>query len=294
MTVPKECRRILASGARCHALAVKGTPYCFFHQAVREFHRENSARKNSILIPSLEDRASIQLAIMSTLDAIAAGRMDPMRARAYLYGLQLAMQNLGKDREFAVRDSVHNPVCPDDAEFLAPDDEEQQSEIETPRSECSTHTAGSNAAEDGSLCASPVIPQPAAIPESPAAQLENLQQESIDQPIAISAEADISAAADTSIESSAPHPLARYGNLHEWQLCDRELTEDELRKRKIVERIVRNLVKDLLRVEPYKCPRDRRKFREQLYSRYFNQFQRPEPESRQCVVTTRYLAHLLA
>lgn len=135
MTKSKECRRILASGARCHALAVKGTPYCFFHQALRDFHQENRRRSKSILVPALDDRASIQLAIGSILDAIGSSRMDPLRARAYLYGLQLAMQNLGKGLGFAASDSVQNPVCPDDGEFLAPDEDDvevQQQPAATP------------------------------------------------------------------------------------------------------------------------------------------------------------------
>ena len=61
---------------------------------------------------------------MSILDAIGSSKMDPSRARAYLYDLQLAMQNLGKDRDLIARDSVSNPICLNgDGEFLAPEEE---------------------------------------------------------------------------------------------------------------------------------------------------------------------------
>jgi hypothetical protein len=274
MSEAKECRRILASGARCHAFAIKDTPYCYFHQAVHDFHQENRSRKTSILIPPPEDRASIQIGIIHVLDALGTSRMDPMRARAYLYGLQLAMQNIGRDRELVCRESVHNPVCCEDGEFLAPEgDEPEPASASAPP--CDESVAPAEAPVDQKI---PPATVPAADPEPPT--------ESID----ISAAAEISAGDST----DGDQKLSRYGNLHEWHLQEIELPEPELRKRKYLEGVVEHLVRGILAASPCKSPRDRHKLREQLRSQYLTRYLAPIPEPRQSTVTTRYMAILLS
>jgi hypothetical protein len=44
-------------------------------------------------LPPVEDSASIQLALIETLDALATNRIDPKRAGLLLYGLQVAAAN---------------------------------------------------------------------------------------------------------------------------------------------------------------------------------------------------------
>jgi len=123
----KECRHILPSGAKCHALALRGTPYCYFHSRLKGLAQENRSRDKSVMIPFIEDRASIQMAINEVLFALGASKIDPHRASQYLYGLQLSIQNLSHVSALAARDSVSNPECPADGELLAPEQPDEES-----------------------------------------------------------------------------------------------------------------------------------------------------------------------
>lgn len=47
-----------------------------------------------LCLPAIEDNASIQLALIEVLHALAAGQLDTRRASLLLYGLQVASQNV--------------------------------------------------------------------------------------------------------------------------------------------------------------------------------------------------------
>jgi len=102
----KECRHIKDDGQRCHAAALSGKPYCFFHMKFDRMHKRDTPQ-----IPPLEDSTSILLAIGQVIRALNYETMDCKRAGLMLYGLQIAA-SVAKQREHAepaesVR-SVHN------------------------------------------------------------------------------------------------------------------------------------------------------------------------------------------
>jgi len=109
------CRHIKTTGLQCQSPALLGNRFCYYH--VRLASRHSNYRPNRALDPffepgqhirlnALEDRASIQMAISQTVNAIATGQIELKRAKAILYGLQLAAQSI-KELE------AHPELAPD-------------------------------------------------------------------------------------------------------------------------------------------------------------------------------------
>lgn len=117
------CRYVRTNGARCGSPALTGRTLCYHHDKVAHHHRGLDAHPSddtpivihpisssdrtqrepmlaepiapplTLDIPPLEDRDSIQLALSMIITAMAHNRIDPRRATAMLYGLQVASAN---------------------------------------------------------------------------------------------------------------------------------------------------------------------------------------------------------
>lgn len=111
------CRHIKANGDRCQSPSLLTSHFCHFHHRLHQQHRlaVSGSRSSEVMLPvldksgtlvgmepapsqtldlgPLEDRTSVQMAISTVLNALAAGRLDQSRATALLYGLQLASTN---------------------------------------------------------------------------------------------------------------------------------------------------------------------------------------------------------
>jgi hypothetical protein len=100
------CRHIKTNGLQCHAPSLNEAPYCYFHTRLHQRHagfRSASSTRTSYFIPgrdieltALEDRESVQIALSVVINALATGNLEPKRATALLYGLQLASINSAK------------------------------------------------------------------------------------------------------------------------------------------------------------------------------------------------------
>jgi hypothetical protein len=152
-----QCRHVRTDSDRCHAAAIKGGHWCYFHARLHDQHTKREAQDHarrsseasrkprlangtfappeetpksipeSILdqgiypveagdhrepatlnphrsayaetaslalqLPDVEDSASIQLALIEVIHALAADQLDPRRAGLLLYGLQVAAAN---------------------------------------------------------------------------------------------------------------------------------------------------------------------------------------------------------
>lgn len=139
-----ECRHVYPTGDSCHAAALKGSPWCYYHARFHErqrrlsrLHSKRDATTGRFLpaaqgstppqplpaasygvdtgtydygvlpvaerapapsdlpleLPPVEDSASVQLALMEVLQALARQELDPKRAGLLLYGLQVASSN---------------------------------------------------------------------------------------------------------------------------------------------------------------------------------------------------------
>ena len=71
-------------------------------------------------LPPVEDTASIQLALIDVLQALAANQLDPKRAGLLLYGLQVASANAAKMH--ISRSAVRSVTFTEEGTPLAPQD----------------------------------------------------------------------------------------------------------------------------------------------------------------------------
>jgi hypothetical protein len=150
-----QCRHVRTSSDRCHAAAIKGRHWCYFHARLHDQQTKREAQDHArrsyeasrkprladgtfappeetldhgtslvpappirvphpqqsegweattvgsathpsdfpLELPAVEDSASIQLALIEVLHALAANQLDPRRAGLLLYGLQVASAN---------------------------------------------------------------------------------------------------------------------------------------------------------------------------------------------------------
>jgi hypothetical protein len=81
------------------------TIYCYFHTRLHQRHaafrpQGDAARYiipgQHIQLVALEDRESVQTALSVVINALATGQLEPRRATAILYGLQLASNNAAR------------------------------------------------------------------------------------------------------------------------------------------------------------------------------------------------------
>ncbi len=115
-------------------------------------------------LPPLEDTASIQLALIDVLQALAANQLDPKRAGLLLYGLQVASANVQK-MHIPISGSVRSVTFTENGTPLAPqdygydiedyDDEEDEDEDEDENSGpgFSPLTHGKSSIHWAALCA---------------------------------------------------------------------------------------------------------------------------------------------
>lgn len=87
----------MTGGCQCGAYALTGKPFCYFHSRLHRDARKPVSLIDSIDIPLLEDRRSIQLVITRVLRALVNKTIDRQTASTLLYGLQLALQGVAHD-----------------------------------------------------------------------------------------------------------------------------------------------------------------------------------------------------
>jgi len=68
---------IMPNGVRCHAPALRGKPYCYFHTRLHKFTAAPPIEVDGNLrLGVLEDRSAIQIARAQVLDALYSSRRD--------------------------------------------------------------------------------------------------------------------------------------------------------------------------------------------------------------------------
>jgi hypothetical protein len=124
----KLCRHIKTNGRQCRAAALTRSSLCYFHTGLHKRHapyrQTDVSRLYLHLVPGqnielcpLEDRESVQIALSTVINALATGNLDPKRATALLYSLQLASANCARlCLEPYVPDAVRNVhTAPEDS-----------------------------------------------------------------------------------------------------------------------------------------------------------------------------------
>ena len=113
------CDHIKANGITCQSPAIKNSDFCYFHtrdrqrqanlrqaREVKLSHRHGHFTEDdidaeileSLELPLLEDANAIQVALSNLLRAIASNHLEERRAALLLYGLQIAVSNVGNLR----------------------------------------------------------------------------------------------------------------------------------------------------------------------------------------------------
>jgi hypothetical protein len=119
------CRHIMPSGYQCHGYALRGEDLCYFHNRRRIADQKPVNSMASIEIPLLEDRCVIQVTITQILRAVVNKSLDRARASTLLYGLQLSLQSVDRDKTSVPYRTVKALSESTDGEELAADPEDE-------------------------------------------------------------------------------------------------------------------------------------------------------------------------
>jgi len=107
-----ECRHILPRGTKCKAAALRGRPYCYFHDQLHTYAQDGLRDdKGAFCLPSIEDASGVQLALMQVMNGMANGRLDSRDGVRLIYGLQVALQALDRVPDVAPQEIVQSTAC---------------------------------------------------------------------------------------------------------------------------------------------------------------------------------------
>ena len=110
MSIPQQCQHIFVGGKRCGGIAERGEPLCRHHLHRRALAQTNRARRHSVALPPLEDRAAIQMSIDEILASFAARKISRREAGTYLFAIHIASINLARIEQFTRQ--PQNEGCP--------------------------------------------------------------------------------------------------------------------------------------------------------------------------------------
>ncbi len=122
----QECRHIMTNGSKCHAAALKGKPYCYYHARLHAIVRRSAAptapyEQKELQMPFLEDRAAVQIALSEVVSAIAGKRIDHKSAALLVYALQVASSNAKVVKAIVADQQVRETSETEEGEELAPE-----------------------------------------------------------------------------------------------------------------------------------------------------------------------------
>jgi len=87
----KSCTHIKVTGVPCGSPALRGEPFCYFHQRLLRTVRWPESRLHQFAL--LEDAESIQTSIMELINALLCGGIDFKRGEIILRALNTAVRN---------------------------------------------------------------------------------------------------------------------------------------------------------------------------------------------------------
>jgi hypothetical protein len=88
------CQFVKLDGSGCGSPAVKGETMCYFHGDARA-RRQTEEDARRLGIPTLEDKLSLQLAIMRICNQLVEKQIDEKTGRVVISALRLAHRNIG-------------------------------------------------------------------------------------------------------------------------------------------------------------------------------------------------------
>jgi hypothetical protein len=88
------CQFVKVNGKGCGSPAMNGDTMCYFHGDARA-KRQAAEEANRLGMPTLEDKLSVQLAIMRVCHQLVEKSMDEKTGRVIISALRLAQRNIG-------------------------------------------------------------------------------------------------------------------------------------------------------------------------------------------------------
>jgi hypothetical protein len=119
MQTPKTCTHIKISGVCCGSPALRQQEFCYYHQRMhRGVRTPPQARLHPIAL--IEDRESIQVALMEVLNGLMRNTIELKRAALMLRALHIAVKNAGH-KDFASKPSQMVKEVPEYGELSVND-----------------------------------------------------------------------------------------------------------------------------------------------------------------------------
>ena len=88
----RKCTHIRVTGQQCGSPALRGEFFCYFHtRVIKGVQQRVDMQLHSMAL--LEDCESIQLSIMTVVDGLVKGTLEPARARLIIQALRIAARN---------------------------------------------------------------------------------------------------------------------------------------------------------------------------------------------------------
>jgi hypothetical protein len=120
-----ECRHVLPNGKKCRGMALRNHPYCYFHNSLHRLALQKVTPKGEkderpFELPVPEDQSAIQLSLGMVFKALGANKLDISRAKLFLYGLQIASQNVSHAEHFISKFTVPGVTITKDGQELGP------------------------------------------------------------------------------------------------------------------------------------------------------------------------------
>jgi hypothetical protein len=113
----------MPSGCQCRAYALQGDDLCYFHSRRRFVPGQPADR---VEIPLLEDRCAIEVTITQVLRAVVNKTIERPQAQLLIYGLQLPLQTIERNRDAIPYRTVEAISESSDGEELAADPDEEE------------------------------------------------------------------------------------------------------------------------------------------------------------------------
>jgi len=100
----KSCTHIKVTGVRCGSPALRGEPFCYFHQRLLRGVKGPDSRLHRVAL--LEDEEAIQASVMEVVNALVRGTIELKRAELVLRALNTAVRNSRRVRFHANSDKM--------------------------------------------------------------------------------------------------------------------------------------------------------------------------------------------
>ena len=130
----------MPNGKKCHSMALRNLPYCYFHNRLHRLALEkiatdkgenaktekkkknkNIPEKNLLELPVPEDQSAIQMSVGMVLKALGSDRLEPKYAGLFLYGLQIATLNVPRGGPILPSDTVPAVTLNGDGQEMGPE-----------------------------------------------------------------------------------------------------------------------------------------------------------------------------